>query len=554
MVSSGKTFEQISTRILDSLVKTFPVACASDEFYFFPHMAGTEATRGSWDDFSAESVKGIIHKISDSISELNQLASPGNNKVDPIRDLEPRQAGLNYITFSDDNKDILAEKNMLVLFLNNLRDQLGELELWRKQPSFYLTLMNAGLAQALNYDDSRWLQHRLREIPAFLEQTVQNIREAPYHWLEIGLSMIDDCKHFLDLISLENRDTELSLRAIENFETKIKGLAKGTELKIEPDCLERIYSNHMATGLKTSGISKILEDETSEMMAVMIIESEQILKKPVRHPLKPEVLIRNVYDKIGFKSGLQEDPVKIYRSEADRIRMHLIDRGILGDDHESCIPVIVEEMPSYFRAIRSASSYSIYPRYPPASGTFYVLTASCYGVPSENLNEYKMLTAHETYPGHHLLDSSRLSLKSIVRRSLEFPLFYEGWACFAEMLLSFTGYFTDPADRFILAKRRYWRAVRGQIDIGLQTKELDLESAANILREAGIPYQRAMASSKIYTLNPGYQICYTVGIRRFLDLYKKYGEADLKNFAKTALSNGEILFTDLEKVLKDIHG
>jgi hypothetical protein len=367
--------------------------------------------------------------------------------------------------------------------------------------------------------------------------------------MEIGLLMIDDCKHFLDLISL---DTELSFRAIENLEMKLKGLVKGTELNIEPDCLERIYSNHMATGLKISGISGILADETSEMMAVMTIEAEQILNKPVRHPVKPEVLIRNVYDKIGMKSGLQDDPVRLFSDELDKIREHLTDRVILEDDDNILVPVTVERMPRYFRAIRSASSYSIYPKYPPANGTFYVLTASGYGVPSENLNEYRMLTAHETYPGHHLLDSSRLSLKSIVRRSLEFPLFYEGWACFAEMLLSYTGYFTDPADRFILAKRRYWRAVRGQIDIGLQTKKLDLESAANILQEAGIPYQRAMTSTKIYTLNPGYQICYTVGIRRFLDLFKQYGEADLKNFTKTVLSNGEILFADLVKVLKDL--
>jgi uncharacterized protein (DUF885 family) len=227
--------------------------------------------------------------------------------------------------------------------------------------------------------------------------------------------------------------------------------------------------------------------------------------------------------------------------------------GILESDPDSIIPVIVEEMPQYFRAIRSASSYSIYPDYPPVNGKFYVLNSSGHGVPSENLDEYMMLTAHETYPGHHLLDSSRLTLKNIIRRSLEFPLFYEGWASFAEVLLSHTGYFKGSAERFKLAKRRYWRAVRGQVDIGLQTKELDFESAAKILQKSGIPYDRAMASVKIYTLNPGYQICYTVGIRRFLDLFDHYGKHDLKKFVRTVLRNGEILFHDLEILMKSLH-
>jgi hypothetical protein len=527
VTENNEIFAQISTQIMNSLARTFPVACASDEFYFFPHIAGYETTTAPWDDFSAESVRGIVQEISDSLSDLNNITIP------------------------DDN-DIRAEKNMLVLFLNNLSDQLNELALWKRQPSFYLTLMNAGLAQALNHDNNKLLQERLRGIPEFLNQAVQNIEVVPFHWQEISLSMTEDCKHFLDLLSAHNRNNELSLQAVKHLEDKIKRLPQETEMNIHSDLLERIYSNHLASGLKISEISNILKDETSEMLQIMIAEGEKILKNPVKNSIIPEALINRVYEKINFKSSKKEDPVKMFRNEIDQIRMHLTDSGILEDEPEKFIPVMVEEMPQYFRAIRSASSYSIYPKYPPANGTFYVLTTSGYGVPSENLDEYRMLTAHETYPGHHLLDSSRLALKNIIRRSLEFPLFYEGWACFAEMLLSYTGYFTNPADRFILAKRRYWRAVRGQVDLGLQTKKLDLESAANILQKAGIPFNRAIASAKIYTLNPGYQTCYTVGIRRFLDIYDRYGKEDLRKFVMTILINGEVLFPDLEKLFNGL--
>jgi hypothetical protein len=529
MISFRQTFEQISNKIFAVLVKTFPVSCASDEFYFFPHIADPGITSIPWDDFSTESIGGIINEISDILHKLNQLSLPG------------------------DDINELADMNMLVLFLHNLRDQMDDLALWKKQPSLYLTIMNAGLAQAVNQDNKKLLHQRLNKIPEFLGQASQNIQEVPHYWKEISLEMINDCKHFIELLSADKRDTELSLKAIKALEDKIRKMHCETELNIPSELLERIYSGHLASGLKIFQISEIIEDEISEMFQVMIEEAEKILKKTVKHLTGPEELINEVYEKISLKPDMHKDPVDLYRNEINQIRAHLIGYGLMESDQEKQVPVNVEGMPQYFRAIRSASSYSIYPKYPPEQGTFFVMTSTGYGVPAENLGEFRMLTAHETFPGHHLLDSSRLSLKNIVRRSLEFPLFYEGWASFAEVLLSYTGYFTDPADRFILAKRRYWRAVRGRADIGLQTKKLDIDSAANILQVAGIPYKRALASVKIYTLNPGYQTCYTVGIRRFLDLYNQFGKADPGKFVRTVLNNGEVLFPDLENLMNSPH-
>lgn len=526
MITTGK-FEEISSGILKSIAQSFPVACASDEFYFFPHIASHEETTASWDDFSAGSVRGMIHEISNSLIELDNVKIP------------------------NDGKGVQAEKNMLVLFLTNLKEQLDDLAIWKKQPSFYLTLMNAGLSQTLNQSNSKWFQTRIKELPAFLEQAVQNIEEVPNPWNEISLSMISNCREFLDSLSLNDGYTKFSFKALENLEKKIKHSPPEIKLDIPADLLKKIYRNHLATGLEIPRISKILEVEIEEMIQIMFSEGEEILNRPLNKSLKPGVLIDLVYDNVAFHSGMTKDFVKIYRDELNQIKSHLLETGIIEDNPKFLCPVRIEEMPSYFKSIRSASSYSIYPKYPPEGGTFYVLNASGYGIPSENFAEYKMLTAHETYPGHHFLDSSRLSLKNMVRRSLEFPLFYEGWACFAEMLLGFSGYFSNPLDRFILAKRRYWRAVRGQADIGLQTGKLDFGSAAKILQVAGIPNKRAIASTKIYTLNPGYQVCYTIGIRRFLDLCNKYGKGNLKRFVKIILSNGESLLSDLEELMRE---
>jgi uncharacterized protein (DUF885 family) len=163
-----------------------------------------------------------------------------------------------------------------------------------------------------------------------------------------------------------------------------------------------------------------------------------------------------------------------------------------------------------------------------------------------------MLSAHETYPGHHLLDSSRGRLVRSIRRYIEQPLFYEGWACFAEEMMKITKYFSSPADCLLLAKRRLWRAIRGKIDIGLQTGTMDIETAAGYLQKAGISKEQAISSARKYPLNPGYQVCYTLGLRQFLSLYEKYGQDNLQKFVRTILDQGEIRFTDLETVFKNL--
>ncbi|MGA7105427.1 MAG: DUF885 family protein, partial [Candidatus Deferrimicrobiaceae bacterium] len=101
----------------------------------------------------------------------------------------------------------------------------------------------------------------------------------------------------------------------------------------------------------------------------------------------------------------------------------------------------------------------------------------------------------------------------------------------------------------LLAKRRYRRAVRGLVDLDLQTGERDLRSAVNLLAQSGFTRDAASAVVAKYALRPGYQVCYTFGLRRFLDLYERYGTQDVKRFVETVLSGGEIGFAHVETAL-----
>jgi uncharacterized protein (DUF885 family) len=160
-----------------------------------------------------------------------------------------------------------------------------------------------------------------------------------------------------------------------------------------------------------------------------------------------------------------------------------------------------------------------------------------------------MTAAHEAWPGHHLLDSCRWNLERPLRRPIESPLFYEGWACLAEEVMARTGYFDGPWDRFLLAKRRAERAARGLVDLGLQSGRMTTVQAQELLLRVGYRPEVARSVVPKYLLRPGYQLCYTLGLKQGLDLLDRYGRDDIGLFARTVLVQGEIGFERIGQII-----
>ena len=227
---------------------------------------------------------------------------------------------------------------------------------------------------------------------------------------------------------------------------------------------------------------------------------------------------------------------------------HCLDKGLVTHDTLTACPVEVTTVPAHLAPIRSAAAYSMPPGHPPRGGTFYLMASRKFQrIP----RAVKLLTAHETFPGHHLLDTARWDHRRPVRRHVEFPLFYEGWASFSEELMFDTGFFSSDTERVLLAKRRFWRAVRGRIDVDLQTGARELHAAAAYLMETGLKKEHALSMVKRYTLKPGYQLSYTLGRRGFRTLYNRYRPADgqPEAFARRVLAQGEIGLDQLEREL-----
>jgi hypothetical protein len=510
--------QSIADDLFGYLGKTFPVCCGSDEFYYFPQIVPAQEGWTGWDDFAPETVVEAGKRLSSVESDIGRFLENG------------------------EAPDLRADAETLRRTARTLREQLCEVRFQETQPTFHLTVLCTALASSLGALDRRALGIRLKTVPTFLARAEETLTGMPRLFRDQGLAMIRDTEGWLRSLAVPESEVAPVLTAMERFGDFLRNARTRCDYLLPSGIAERIVRDHIGCGAGLDEVRDAILEEIREMDEVMGAECRTLF---------PGEGWREAVRKIPPPDIPEGGVLAVYRMEADSLLRHCIREGIVPEDLPEASFLQVVPMPLYLKAIRAASAYSFTPEHPSRKGTFFIVPPDgSWDANREDLVDYRMLTAHEAYPGHHLLDTWRWHFVSPVRRPVEMPLFYEGWACFAEELMRTTGYFSGPADRLLLAKRRYRRAVRGLVDLDLQTGELDLRSAADLLADAGFPRDAASSAAAKYALRPGYQVCYTFGLRRFLDLYGRYGSHGAKRFVEAVLSCGEIGFDLLERVLR----
>jgi hypothetical protein len=500
------------------LGKTFPVCCASDEFPFFPQIISPDGGWSGWDNFSPESIEEVTRRLSYAEHDLGLLS----------RNAEDR--------------DVLTDAESLKRMARTLREQLQEVRFHETQPTFHLTILCTALASSLGDDDHRAWGLLAHTLPSFLAQARGTLTDMPRLFRDQGLTMIRDTKAWLRSLDSAVNDPAPVISSLMQFEDFLRNARTRSHYLMPPETVERIVKDHIGCGVGLDEVRETLMEEISEMGRVM----EEVCER-----LCPGNDWREAVRKIPPPEISDGGPQELYGKEAESILRYCIRIGIVPEDLPGMSPLRVAPLPSYLKTIRAASAYSFTPENRLQKGTFYIVPLEGgWDDNREDLVDYRMLTAHETYPGHHLLDSWRCHFVSPLRRPVESPLFYEGWACFAEELMRLTGYFSGLVDLLLLAKRRYRRAVRGLVDLDLQTGKRDRHSAAMLLAESGFSHDAASSVVTKYLLRPGYQVCYTFGLKRFLALYSRYGTGDVRRFVEAVLSCGEIGFDLVENGLR----
>jgi len=507
----------IAGEVYSFLARTFPVCCGSDEFFYFPQVLPAEDGWTGWDDFHP-----------DTIEEVKTRLSSFEN-------------GIAHLSRQSEDRELLADAGILDRIVRTLREQFEEVRFHRTQPTFHLTVLSTGLASCLGDPDPGAWAARAGTVPAFLSQAREALTEMPRMFRDRGLEMVGDITAWLRTLGADGKELAPVASELERFGDFLRTAGTRERYLLPPETLESIVRDHIGCGAGTAEVRDAIVEELRETAGILDTECGDSFpgrgrEEALRKAPSPRIPADGV--------------TGIYGTEAENLLRHCSRIGIVPEGLAAASPLRVAPLPPYLRAIRAASAYSFTPGRPMQGGTFYVVSREGPWIDNrEELAEYRMLAAHETWPGHHLLDSWRWHFVAPLRRPVELPLFYEGWACFAEELMRITGYFSGPLDRLLLARRRHRRAVRGLVELDLQAGRIGEDSAAARLVDAGFPRDVAASVVGKYALRPGYQICYTFGLRRFLDLHARYGAGREKRFVRTVLSGGETGFDRVEEAL-----
>ena len=269
-----------------------------------------------------------------------------------------------------------------------------------------------------------------------------------------------------------------------------------------------------------------------------------------------------LYESYRPTTGEESDLFRHYDREISGLREFCLGLNLLTGVLDQ--QVVLAETPTYLLSVRSGASYSSPLGVDPLEqAIFYITNRSSNGdsqmdrLRRQRLHrEYRFLAAHETYPGHHLLDSVRRNLDNPIRRQVESPLFYEGWAYYAESILAERGWVREPLELLVDCKRRLWRAARCLIDAGLALQRLTRENAVGMLMSVGFAADEAMGQVERFRLNPGYQICYSLGKYEILELRRRFvPRMGWLSFHRLLLEGGELPFAlaswRLEELTKD---
>ncbi|MFC1580540.1 DUF885 family protein [Thermodesulfobacteriota bacterium] len=529
---SGNKVHEIAEDYFAYLGKHLPHQCASDEFYFLPRSQHSLPYLKQLDDLTPEKIQDHIHHIERLLGKL-----PGETGEDLEGDID---CGL--LRMSMEN------------FLREFRD----IKVWRSDPTLYVKIPLIATAQAMSEQVapdlySETLGALFSQIPPFLKNAAKNL-EAPS-----GLSVSVTVDMIHDAIRFYKQDIPIFIEMKGGSEESLS--SKIQEVLLAWTEYER------ALHQSPSGVAfPIGKEGFGEMLlhSLFYAKSPKEVLEIALHAYhgtldKIHALVKSIDNRTDWATlqservSLVSSPdqaVALYRQEVEKLRVFFSAQDIVSYPPGEEVDVL--ETPPYLRSLRATASY----RAPLTGrtgerGTFFI-------TPGEEDMELisghcPYLCAHETYPGHHILDHIRIHHPNPLRRQIESPLFYEGWACYAEQLLDEMGYITDPGQQLIQLERQLWRCLRAILDVNLQSGTMTLDQGQGEIENLGFSSKRAQRQIRRFALTPGYQSCYFLGTYEIMVLRDKYApRTGLKDFHDILLGGGEIPFPFVEKRLDTI--
>jgi len=512
------------------LGKHLPQQCASDEFYFLPRSEAAIRHLNHLDDLTPERIQDHILYVQDLLNEI----SPS----EPC-DLEEE---IDYKLLKQSMESFVREYDVA--------------KSWRKDPTLYVKIPLFATDHVISQFGSSPgrikadLSSILGQTTSFLRVGIKNLCSPSEISLRIAVNMTQDAINFYehDICAFINKkmgeDRVLSsiileaLAAWKQYKKELVRLSPGKTFAIGEDALKKILGTSLSLPKSPQEILEIARyafHKTQEKL-------DALAKKIDTHKPWTKIIHENLPSISSSKEFME-----LFQKEVQELRRFFYTRGIItfppGEQ------VMVLQTPFYLQSLRATASYKA-----PLTGNTKVHGVFYLTPGKEDLalvsTHCPYVSAHETYPGHHILDHLRIHYSNPIRRQIESPIFYEGWACYAEQLLDEFGYIHDPRRQLIGLKRLLWRALRAELDVELQTGKITLDTAAERIEALGFSPKRARRQAQRFCLTPGYQLCYFMGMHEIIRLRKQFSpRLGPRTFHDILLGGGEIPFHLLEKRL-----
>jgi len=521
----------IASDFFSYLGRHLPQQCASDEFYFLPRSETAVRHLSSLDDLNAEKIHDHIRYIKDLLGEI----SPEKQED------------------SEEEIDHLLLKQSMESFIREFDDA----RVWQSDPTLYVKIPLFATDQVISQRDmvSDRIKENLltifKQIPTFLNLAIKNLCFSSEISIQIAVNMARDAFNFhrddirAFFVEKMGEDKELIAKNEEvlgvwkRYEMDLRGLSAGRSFATGEEGLNKIFAVSLSYPGSTNEILEIAQDDYRKTMEKLHALARKIDSSKTWKDI--------IYEKLPYISSNSE-VMEIYEKEVQNLRSFFYSQDIINFPPGEEVTVL--HTPTWLQSLRATASY----RAPLTGnakdhGIFYITPGEeDLGLISAN-SPY--LTAHETYPGHHILDHIRIHHSNPIRRQIESPLFYEGWACYAEKLLDDLGYVRNPHRQLIGLKRQLGRNLRAILDVELQTGKITVDEGAKKIEKLGFSARRAGRQIRRFAITPGYQSCYSMGMHEIVRLSEKYSSRlGLKTFHNTLLSGGEIPFHLVEKRLK----
>jgi hypothetical protein len=523
------------------LARAFPVMCASDEFHFVPRVQEAAGFLERMDDLSQDGVAVVVDSVRAAQAQLR--------KQPRAKDLEEE-----------------IDRQLLLHNMAGLLIELEEVKSWRHNPLLYLKVGCIGVDHALNKPcqtaEERFgrTAERLSGLKKLIDQGSKNLNAIPGPYYRVALAVVSHAQKYLDEILLEldgeGRREQLALPcaeargALAAFGANLRKIGPTPAATVQSIPVEELVQRHFGCTRSLKEIYHIAEEEWRTGLE----EIERLRRK-----INPNRDWQQVYESYLPGNQGEFDLFRLYGNEIARLRKLCVNLELLSGPEDQ--ELILAETATYLRPIRSGASYSAPLTVDSRESAYFYVTI---GDPSSNSQtdvlrrqrlhrEFRFLSAHETYPGHHLLDTLRRNLDNPVRRQVESPLFYEGWAYYAESILAESGYVEEDLELLVDCKRRLWRAARCLIDSGLALRRFTADDAAGLLVSVGFAADEAVGQIERFRLNPGYQLCYSLGKYEILDLRERFlPRLGWKRFHLLLLEGGELPFVLAARRLEDL--